>query len=60
MSYYWLVPLAVGIPFAFAGLMTILVRRSFAAKGIGTLTCFGIVLVAVFIMKIAAAMWVHR
>ena len=60
MSYYWLGPVAVGIPLAFAGLITILVRQSFATKGIGTLTCFGIVLVAVFIMKTAAAMWVHR
>jgi hypothetical protein len=60
MIIYWFLPaIAIGIPLAFAGLITILVRRSFATRGIGPFTCFGIVLVAVFITKTAAAMWVH-
>jgi hypothetical protein len=65
MSVHWLfaieiVAIRIGVPLAFAGPITILLRRSLSARVIGTFNCFAIVLSAVFILQTVAAIWLRR
>jgi hypothetical protein len=57
MSVYGFLAIRIGISFAFAGLLTIFLRRSVSTKGVGTFACFVIVLGALAILKTVAVLW---
>ena len=52
----WSVAIQIALNIAVIGLLTILLRRALSKKGVGTFTCFVIVLGALWILK-AAAKW---
>jgi uncharacterized membrane protein YhiD involved in acid resistance len=56
MSVYWFVAILFGMYIAFLWLMTILLRRLLSKKGVGTFTCFVVVLGAVSILQIVNAL----
>jgi hypothetical protein len=59
MSFYWLVAIKIGIAIAFYGLLTLLLRRLLSKKGVGTFTCFVIVL-AISIALDRVAVWLRH
>jgi hypothetical protein len=56
MSVYWYVALLIGIEIAVIWLLTILLRRLLSKKGVGTFTCFVMVLGALSIVQIVNAL----
>jgi hypothetical protein len=55
----WSVVIKIGINIAVIGVLTILLRRALSKKGVGTFTCFVIVLGALWILKVAAKWLSH-